>query len=103
MKEVIEELDKKFKEYCDIERDYQAAMDALSHLEFNNKIVVIDDLRQRRNATDEKMKEYYQAILALRKVCPHKLPDGNSAYRYTGNDSHYDYEKCIICGDEIKN
>lgn len=98
MKEVIEELNKKFHYYCDIERDYQIAMDALAELEFDNKQTVIDGLRQRRNKADKTMKNYYRAVQALQKVCPHKLEDGRSAFYDTGNDSHYDYETCKICG-----
>jgi hypothetical protein len=102
MKNVIETLNKNFHYYCNLERDYQKAMDDLAELEFDNKRDVIDDLRQKRNDADKKMKDYFQAVNALRKVCTHKNPDGTSAFKDADNDSHYDYEKCKICGLEIK-
>ena len=98
MKEVIDNLNKKFHEFCDIERDYQAAMNALSHLEFDNKQAVIDDLRQRRNKADEKMKEYFQAVNALRKVCTHTLPNGESAFTNLTENT----DICSICGHELR-
>ncbi len=102
MKEVIDELNKKFNEYCNLERDYQAAMDALAKLEFNNKQAAIDDLRQRRNAADERMKEFYQAVQALRKVCPHMLSNGLSAFDKARNIDNYTVETCSICGYELR-
>jgi glutamine synthetase adenylyltransferase len=102
MKEVIEELNKKFNEYCNLEQDYQKAMDALAKLEFNNKTNVIDDIRQRRNEADEKMKEYYNAVIALRKVCTHMLPNNFSAFVSAGKSDEYTIEVCSICGTELR-
>jgi hypothetical protein len=98
MKKVIEELNKKFHEYCNLMQDYQLAMDGLVKLEFNNKQIVIDDIRQRRNKADEKMKEYYQAIQALRKVCPHMLPNNYPAFETVSEN----FEVCSICGYELR-
>jgi uncharacterized coiled-coil DUF342 family protein len=102
MKEIIDELEKKFKEYCNLENDYQKAMDMLAHLDFDNKSNVIDDLREKRNNVDTRMHEYFNAIQALRKVCPHTNSEGGTAFHHSGHDSHYSYEKCGICGEERK-
>jgi len=96
-KKIVEELNKKFHEYCNLMQDYQSAMDSLAKLEFDNKQKTIDDLRQRRNAADEKMKEYFQAVIAVRKVCTHTLPNGFCSFETAG-----EYEVCSICGFEIK-
>jgi hypothetical protein len=98
MKEVIDNLNKKFHEFCNLEQDYQKAMDALVKLEFDNKQAVIDDLRQRRNKADEKMKEYFQAVNALRKVCTHMLPNNFPAFENLNEN----VEVCSICGYELR-
>lgn len=97
-KNIIKELDKKFNEYCNIERDYQTAMDSLARLDFEKKREVIDTLRQERNNADNKMKEYYQAIIALRKVCTHMLPNNFPAFKTVGEN----LEVCSICGYELR-
>jgi hypothetical protein len=102
MKEIIDELNKKFHEYCNLMQDYQKAMDDLAKLEFDNKQKTIDDLRQRRNAADEKMKEYYNAVQALRKVCPHTLPNGFCAFVSAGQNDEYTIEVCSVCGYELR-
>jgi hypothetical protein len=32
-------------------------------------------------------------------MCTHTHPDGRIALVYHGNDSHYDYDKCELCGE----
>ena len=96
MKNFIDSLNKNFHKYCDIEMDYQKAMDILAKIEFCHKQTVIDDLRRRRNDADKKMHEYYNAIVALQKICAHTDSNGNSAFKKY-SDKH---EKCEICGVE---
>ncbi len=95
MKKVIEELNKKFHEYCNLEQDYNNAINAIAKLSYvPTKEAIINDLRKERDKADEKMKEYFNAINALRKVCKHVLPDGYPAFE-TVNEN---LEVCSICG-----
>ncbi len=96
MKNFIDSLNKGFHKYCDIEMDYQKAMDILAKIEFCHKQTIIDELRGRRNDADKKMHEYYNAIVALQKICTHIDSNCNSAFKKSG-DTH---EKCEICGAE---
>ena len=98
MKEYIESLKKSFQKYCNLIQEYQTAMDALVHLEFDNKQQVIDDIRQRRNKADEKMKDYFNAIRALQKICTHTLSNNSSAFEKITED----LEVCSICGYELR-
>lgn len=41
-------------------------------------------------------------IDAFQAVCTHTKEDGSDAMEYEGHDSHYDYEKCTICGYSCK-
>ena len=99
MKEIIDELNKKFHEYCDLELDYQNAINAITKLPYvPTKEAIINDLRKERDKVDEKMKEYSNAINTLRKVCKHVLPDGFPAFE-TINEN---LEVCSICGYEFR-
>jgi len=102
MKEIIDELNKKFNDHANLVRDYQEVMDKMARLEFENKSVVIDEFRKKRNAADEKMKEYHQAVIALRKVCTHMLPNNFCAFVSAGQTDEYTIEVCSICGTELR-
>jgi hypothetical protein len=105
MKETVKELEKKLKELSDKSINFIKAMDALALIGFEDvekKRKMIDDLRQMEHKVGEKRQNVIDAIGALQKVCTHTYPDGKSAFRGNGNDSHYSYEKCEICGKEEK-
>ena len=98
MKEIIDELNKKFNEYRTLVDYIQDVMDKMAKLEFANKREAIDGIRKIRNDADEKMKNYHQAVLALRKVCPHMLPNNFPAFETISED----LEVCSICGYELR-
>lgn len=102
MKKTIEELNRNFAKYRGLSIDHKKAIDSLATLEIENKSSVIDELRKKAKAAEDKAMEFMHAVAALQKVCTHNNPDGTSAFRSSGNDSHYSYEKCEICGYEIK-
>ena len=102
MKKTIQELNENFKKYRELSIKHKDAMNALATLEIENKASVIDELRKKAKAAEDKATEYREAVYALQKVCTHNNPDGTSAFRSSGYDSHYSYETCDICGYEIK-
>lgn len=58
-----------------------------------------------RTRFDEIMDEAHlisQALQALVKLCPHTHPDGTTALKPIGHDSHKDYAKCEICNSLIE-
>jgi hypothetical protein len=99
MKEVIDNLNKKFHEFCNLERDYQNAIDAIAKLPYvPTQQAIINDLKKERDKADTKMKECFDAINALRKVCTHTFPNGYPAFETISEN----VEMCSICGHEIK-
>ena len=105
MKQTINELEKKLKELSDKSLNFTKAMDALALIGFEDaekKRTMIDDLRQMEHKVDEKRQNVIDAISALQKCCTHVHPDGKTAFHYSGDDSHYTYERCDICGTEQK-
>ena len=103
MKETIIELNKKLEDLGKKYLHFDKAMDAMAELDnFEGKREMIDRIRTMRNKCGDQKQAVLDAISALQQVCEHRLADGSSAYKSSGNDSHYSYEKCEICGDEIK-
>ncbi len=105
MKETVAELGKKLKELSSTSTNFIKAMDALALIKFEDtekKRTMIDELRQMEYKVGKERQNVIDAISALQKCCTHKNPDGTSAFRDSGNDSHYSYEKCEICGYEQK-
>ncbi len=105
MKETVKELERKFEELSKTCLNLIKAMDALALIKFEDiekKRTMIDELRQMEHKVGEERQIVLDAISALQKVCNHKYPDGKSAFINSGNDSHYSYEKCEICGKEEK-
>jgi hypothetical protein len=105
MKETVDELNKKFEELSKTSLNLSKAMDSIALVKFEDtekKRTMIDELRQMHNVIIEDRQKVLNAISALQKVCTHKTPDGKDAFRSSGNDSHYSYEKCEICGKEEK-
>ena len=105
MIKVIEELKKKLEILSEQCTNFVKAMDSLALIKFDNpekKRKMIEDVRQMYQKAEEHRQLVIDAIGALQKVCDHKYPDGKSAFRDSGNDSHYSYEKCEICGYQEK-
>lgn len=104
MKEVIKELNQKYEKVNETRMNFERAIDALAKInDFEGKREMIDKIRTMRDIVDKERDDIWKAISALQKVCNHKKPDGSDAYTYNGHDSHYNYEKCTICGHEEKN
>jgi len=61
----------------------------------------IEILEKERTELKTRLSKIDKAISALRDVCNHKYSDGSDAMKYEGHDSHKDYYKCGICGNEI--
>mgnify|MGYP006282057329 CR=1 FL=1 len=61
----------------------------------------IEILEKERTELKTRVSKIDKAISALRDVCTHKHPDGSDAMKYYGHDSHKDYYKCEICGQEM--
>lgn len=51
----------------------------------------ISALRQQVESLEAAVKAHREALYALQKICPHEWVDD-------GHDSHYNWEKCTICG-----
>jgi hypothetical protein len=105
MKETIKELEKKLEELSKTFMNFIKVMDNLALIKFDDtekKRSMISDIRKMYHKTEEDRQLVIDAISALQKVCTHTNPDGSNAYHYNGNDSHYSYEKCDICGKEQK-
>jgi len=51
---------------------------------------------------EKRIDEIDTAILNLRAVCNHVMPNGDDAFDYKGSDSHADYFKCQLCGLDYK-
>jgi len=105
MKETVKELEKKFEELSKTCLNLSKAMDSIALVKFEDtekKRTMIDELRQMEHKISEERQKVLDAISALQKVCSHTYPDGKLAFRYSGDDSHYSYEKCEICGIEEK-
>jgi len=101
MKETIEELNKRLEELSKKCANLEKAVVSLVMIEFEDhekKRSMIDDIRQMVRKTSKEKQAVIDAINALQKVCSHTRPDGKSALVDCGNDSHYSYEKCDICG-----
>jgi hypothetical protein len=56
-------------------------------------------LRQRIEALNKELLEVSTALKVISEMCTHTHPDGRIALVYHGNDSHYDYDKCELCGE----
>jgi len=102
MKETINELSKKADELCKTETMYRTAMDAMATVDIPSKREAIEELRKKRKEASDQLENVRKAIRALQEVCTHVTPEGRNAFRYSGNDSHYTYETCDICGTEQK-
>jgi hypothetical protein len=105
MKETVDELNKKFEELSKTCLNLSKAMDSIALVKFEDtekKRTMIEELRQMEHKISEERQIVLNAISALQKVCTHTRPDGKSAFYSSGNDSHYSYEKCDICGKEEK-
>lgn len=105
MKETMIELNKKFEELSKQSLNLIKAMDSLALIKFDDtekKRTMIEELRQMNYKVYGERQKIIDAINALQKVCEHQLSNGKSAFRSNGNDSHYSYEKCEICGYEEK-
>jgi|ERR1035437_8766286 hypothetical protein len=103
MKETVDELNKKLTELSEKCNNIDKAMNSLALIKFEDKEkkrLMINDLRTISHKGEENRQLVIDAISALQKVCTHKHPDGKDAYRYSGHDSHYSYEKCDFCGKE---
>ena len=103
MKETVKELNEKFKQLSEKYSYIDKAMDNLSLIDFDDhekKRSMIDDLRQKGKKIQTERQNILNALTALEKICTHINPDGKSAFHGSGNDSHYSYEKCEICGKE---
>jgi len=98
MKEIIDDLNKKYNEYRTQVKYLQNVIDRMAKLEYTNKRAAIDDIRKLRDTAEEKKNNYYQAVLALRKVCPHMLPNNFPAFKTISED----FEVCSICGYELR-
>lgn len=98
MKEIIDDLNKKYNEYRTQVKYLQDVIDRMAKLEYTNKRAAIDDIRKLRDTAEEKKNNYYQAIRALRKVCPHMLPNNYPAFETVGEN----LEVCSICGYELR-
>ena len=105
MKDTINQLEIKFKELSEKSKRLDDAMDAMTVVDFDEvdtKRQLIDNIRKQLNKAQKQRQAVLDAISALQEVCEHQNSDGSSAFRHSGNDSHYSYEKCGICGKEIK-
>jgi hypothetical protein len=105
MKETVTELEKKLKILSEQCTNFIKAMDCLALIKFDNtekKRKMIEDVRQMYHETEEHRQLVMNAIDAFQKICDHKYPDGKTAFKSSGHDSHYSYDKCEICGKEIK-
>jgi hypothetical protein len=103
MKETVSELKKKLEVLTEQCTNFIKAMDSLALIKFDNtekKRKMIEDVRQMYHKAEEHRQLVIDAISALQKLCDHKYQDGKSAFRDSGNDSHYSYKKCEICGYE---
>jgi len=53
------------------------------------------ELHRREKEAEENLRKIRNAIKSGQEICKHEfVPDGN--------DSHYDFEKCKICGHRIR-
>jgi uncharacterized protein YoxC len=103
MIEIIEELKKRLKEVSSTSTNLIKAIDALALVKFEDtekKRSMIDDIRQMYHKVEEERQKVIDAISALQEVCTHTDADGKSAFRDSGHNSHYSYEKCELCGYE---
>jgi hypothetical protein len=62
----------------------------------------IRNLQSKKKVLKKELEKIENAIDSLRDVCSHQSEDGKDVYEYEGHDSHYDYEKCSICGETRK-
>lgn len=105
MTKIVRELEEKFEGLSKQSLNLIKAMDALALIKFEDtekKRTMIEELRQMEHKIGEERQNVLDAISALQKVCTHKLGDGSNAFRDSGNDSHYSYEKCCLCNKEQK-
>ena len=57
---------------------------------------VFDKLFEEQEKAKETLDNINTAIDKLRDNCPHEK------WEWDGNDSHYDYEKCVVCRESRK-
>jgi hypothetical protein len=55
----------------------------------------LQPLIEERERKREALRTLEKSIEGLQKICEHE-------FERTGNDSHYDYERCRFCGTERK-
>lgn len=95
MKETIDNLFKDSEELLEKCNDLTKAMDALRNVR-PSETALIDDMTTEYNSYVERRHKVLDAITALQNVCKHEK------WEYTGHDSHYSYEKCVVCRLERK-
>jgi hypothetical protein len=97
MKEAILELNKQLEDFRSSRQHCNDAINGLQKVDdFPGRYQVIVTLTTKTNELSDKIKAITDAIVALQNVCSH--PEWASS----GNDSHYSYEKCTVCGFETK-
>ena len=106
MKETVIELQKKLDDLTEKWANIDKASEALEKIGgadfFVTKRIVLEELRTKSKELSNERQSVITAIGALQKVCSHKNPDGSSAFRGSGHDSHYSYCTCDICAYETK-
>lgn len=58
-------------------------------------MISIEDLRKEQKTLEERLTKINTAIRAFQEVCNHVWEDD-------GHDSHYNWEKCKICGESTR-
>lgn len=53
------------------------------------------ELHRREREAEDQLKKIRNAIKSGQEICNHK-------YKPAGNDSHYDYEECKVCGYRMR-
>ena len=93
MKEKINELNRQLELYSKEYMKYDVAIRAMQNVEdFAGRNFSIVSLIIKSEEIRDKKEDILNAIRDIQGVCEH--PSLESA----GNDSHYSYEKCRLCG-----
>lgn len=65
-------------------------------------IKLLETLEAEKKELKTRIKNIDAVINSYRKVCKHVNDDGSNAFVLEGNDSHYTYYTCSICGETEK-
>lgn len=63
---------------------------------------IISELEKEKEGLVSRIKDIDNAIESFRKVCKHVDADGKNMFVYEGQNSHHDFYKCSICGEDNK-